>query len=194
MQPLTVLFFGIQGSGKGTQVKLLAEAIQKKSAEPIVMVDMGGLFREMAKDGTTAGNRVNEIITSGGHLDHFMPVYLSTRAIFNGLKTGSEHVICDGLCRGDDQTRAFDDLMHFLNRPYHVVNIQLSVEKAIERALLRGRSDDTEEAIKKRLTWYHNDIAPQLEILRSRNANIHTIDGDQSVEAVHADIIKALGL
>lgn len=195
MSPLTVLFFGIQGSGKGTQVKLLAEAIQKKSSEPIIMVDMGALMRASVATGSVTGVRTGEIINVGKRMPDFMPVFLSTKAFDEGLKTNNEHLICDGLCRGEDQTRAFDDAMQFYGREnYHIVSLELSEEETTKRLLLRARKDDTPEGIASRLAWYKTDVMPQLELLRGRGRTVHAINGDQSVEAVHADIIKALGM
>ena len=195
MQPLTVLFFGVQGSGKGTQVKLLMEAVKARSTESIIHIDMGALLRASVATGSITGNLTGEIINVGKRMPDFMPVYLSTKVFAEGIVTNKEHIIADGLCRGDDQTRGFDDAMAFYGRGnYHLISLELSDAEATKRLLARGRNDDTPEGIANRLAWYKTDVAPQLALMEGRGRSIHRINGDQSVEAVHADILKALGL
>jgi adenylate kinase len=195
MQPLTVLFFGVQGSGKGTQVKLLMEAIKARSAEAIIHIDMGALMRASIATGSITGKLTGEVINVGKRMPDFMPVYLATKAFADGIVTGAEHIVADGLCRGDDQTRGFDDAMVFYGRSnYHVISLDLSDDEAMKRLLARGRNDDTPEGIANRLAWYKTDVAPQLALMESRGRAIHRINGDQSVEEVHADIMKTLAL
>ncbi|MFM2414497.1 MAG: hypothetical protein RI911_190 [Candidatus Parcubacteria bacterium] len=195
MQPLTVLFFGVQGSGKGTQVKLLMEAIKARSSEAIIHIDMGALLRASVATGSVTGKLTGEIINIGKRMPDFMPVYLSTKAFAEGIVTGNEHIVADGLCRGDDQTRAFDDAMVFYGRSnYHIISLELTDAEATKRLLARGRNDDTPEGIANRLAWYKTDVAPQLALMEGRGRAIHRINGDQSVEAVHADILKTLAL
>ncbi len=195
MQPLTVLFFGVQGSGKGTQVKLLIDAIKALSQEPVIHIDMGALLRASVATGSITGNLTGEIINVGKRMPDFMPVYLSTKVFAEGIVTNKEHIIADGLCRGDDQTRGFDDAMVFYGRGnYHLISLDLTDAEATKRLLARGRNDDTPEGIANRLAWYKTDVAPQLALMESRGRSIHRINGDQSVESVHADIMKALGL
>lgn len=195
MEPLTVLFFGVQGSGKGTQVKLLMEAIKARSTDAIIHIDMGALLRASLATGSVTGKLTGEIINIGKRMPDFMPVYLSTRAFAEGIVTNREHIIADGLCRGEDQTRGFDDAMVFYGRSnYHVISLELSDAEATKRLLARGRNDDTPEGIANRLAWYKTDVAPQLALMEGRGRAVHRINGDQSVEAVHADILKTLGL
>ncbi len=194
MEPLTVLFFGVQGSGKGTQVKLLMEAIKARSAETIIHIDMGALLRASLASGTVTGALTGEIINVGKRMPDFMPVYLSTRAFAEGIVTNKEHIVADGLCRGEDQTRGFDDAMVFYGRSnYHVISLELTDAEATKRLLARGRNDDTPEGIANRLAWYKTDVAPQLALMEGRGRAVHHINGDQSVEAVHEDILRALG-
>jgi adenylate kinase len=195
MKSLTVLFFGVQGSGKGTQVKLLMEAIKALSTEAIIHIDMGGLMRASIGSGSITGKNTAEIINVGKRMPDFMPIYLATKAFAEGIVTGNEHIVADGLCRGDDQTRGFDDAMTFYGRSdYHVISLDLSDAEAMKRLLARGRNDDTPEGIANRLAWYKTDVAPQLALMESRGRAIHRIDGDQNINVVATDILEVLGL
>jgi len=194
MDPVTVLFFGPQGAGKGTQVKLLIEALKKRDNRDMIHIDMGQLLRNMVSGGSYTGKLTAEVIENGYLMPDFMPIYLTTDAIVKQF-TGEEHIIADGLARRPDQTRAWDDAMQFYKRAdYQIISIELSEEESIKRLLLRGRNDDTEEAIKKRLGWHKTEVEPQLEFMRGRGRTIHRINGDQTIEAVHADILKVLKL
>jgi adenylate kinase family enzyme len=60
--------------------------------------------------------------------------------------------------------------------------------------LARGRNDDTEEAIRRRLAWTKTDVMPQLELLKSRGRPIHEIDGEPDIDTIHQSILAALKL
>lgn len=194
MSPLTVLFFGTQGAGKGTQVKMLIEYLRTKSDRSVIHIDMGAELREMISAGGYSAPLVQAVLNAGKRMPDFMPTYLQTKKIVQSL-TGEEHIIADGLARGPDQTRAFDDMMQFYGRSdYHVVQLTLSEDSSVKRLLARGRVDDTEEAIRSRLAWSKTDMLPQLELLKSRGRPVHEIDGEPEVQTIHTNILKALGI
>lgn len=194
MNPISVLFFGSQGAGKGTQVKMLMEYLRSRSDRKIIHIDMGQELRNLRDTGTYAGKLTGQVIDAGHRMPDFMPTYLQTKKLVENL-TGEEHVIADGLARGADQTRAFDDAIEFFKcAPLQVVSVELSEESVVKRLLLRGRNDDTEEGIKNRLGWYKTDVLPQLAMLKERGRNIHVIDGEPDVATIHKDILSKLGI
>ncbi len=192
MQPLTLLFFGSQGAGKGTQVKMLFEYLKSRSDRDVVHIDMGQELRNLRDTGTYAGRLTGEVIDAGVRMLDFMPIYLQTKKLVDNF-TGAEHIIADGLARGEDQTRGFDDMMKFFKRDdLQVINLVISDDTAVQRLMMRGRNDDTEEAIRRRLAWTKTDVLPQLELLESRGRTIHEIDGEPDVETIHKNILAAL--
>ena len=194
MQPLTVLFFGSQGAGKGTQVKMLMDYLRSASDRGIVHIDMGQELRNLRDTGTHAGKLTGEIIDNGIRIFDFMAIYLQTKKLVDTF-TGEEHLIADGLARGEDQTRGFDDMMKFFKRDdLQIINLVISDDTAVKRLMARGRNDDTEEAIRRRLAWTKTDVLPQLELLKSRGRVIHEIDGEPDVGTIHKNILAALGL
>ncbi len=193
-KPITVLFFGASGVGKGTQVNLLIEYLQKNSPQKAVHIDMGKLLREQVATGSYSGQLTNEIISVGNRMPDFMPIYLQTRMLVENL-TGDEHIVADGLARGADQTRGFDDAMKFYGRDnFQIVYIELSEESIMKRLLARGRNDDTEASIRNRLGWYKTEVEPQIAIFKERGRTIHRIDGEPDVDTIHKDILEKLGL
>lgn len=194
MKPITSLFFGSQGAGKGTQVKMLVEYLQSKSNRAVVHIDMGQELRNLRDTGTYAGTLTGEIIDNGIRIYDFMAIYLQTKLLVDNF-TGEEHIIADGLARGEDQTRGFDDMMKFFKREdLQVVNLVINDDTAVKRLMARGRNDDTEEAIRRRLAWTKTDVLPQLELLKSRGRVIHEIDGEPDVQTIHKNILLVLGL
>src|SRR5579864_3310418 len=103
MEPLTLLFFGSQGAGKGTQVKMLMEYLHAHTNRGIVHIDMGQELRNLRDTGTYAGKLTGEIIDNGVRIYDFMAIYLQTKKLVDNF-TGEEHIIADGLARGEDQT------------------------------------------------------------------------------------------
>src|SRR3989344_9144647 len=193
MDPTTVLFFGSQGAGKGTQVQLLIDFLVAKSGHGVIRIDMGQELRNLRDSGTYASKLTGEVIDVGILMPDFMPIYLQTKKVIDTL-TGEEHIIADGLARREDQTKAFDDMMKFFKRDdLQVISLVISDDTAVKRLVARGRNDDTEEAIRRRLAWTKTDVLPQLELLKSRGRIIHEIDGEPDVASIHTSILSGLG-
>ena len=75
-----------------------------------------------------------------------------------------------------------------------IVYLEISKEAVIKRMKLRGRSDDTDEGIERRFWEYEHNVIPAMQDLKAKGYTLHTINGEQEMEAVHAEIKKALGL
>jgi adenylate kinase len=194
MEPLTLLFFGSQGAGKGTQVQMLVDYLAQHTANPVIRIDMGHELRDLRDTGSYAGTLTGGIIDQGLRMPDFMPIYLQTKKLVDSL-TGKEHIIADGLARGADQTRGFDDAMTFFKRDnFQIINLVINDDTAVKRLLARGRNDDTEEAIRRRLAWTKTDVMPQIELLKNRGRVVHEIDGEPDVDTIHKNILSVLGL
>src|SRR5262249_32269781 len=154
----TVLFFGPQGAGKGTQVQMLIDFLKSKSDHSVIHLDMGKEFRALRDTGTAAGKLTGEIIDEGHRMPDFMAIYVQTKKLVDNF-TGAEHIIGDGLARGPEQAVAYDDAMQFLGRDkdFRIVNLIINDDTAIKRLLARGRNDDTEQGIRNRLGWYKSN-------------------------------------
>ena len=193
-RPLSVLFFGPSGAGKGTQLQLLKEFLATNSERPVVHIEMGALLRDLVAHGGITGERTDAIISNGGLMPSFVPNYLLTQYLIEHF-TGDEHILADGVARRPTQAKAFDDAMAFYGREdYQVVFIELSPEATMERLLLRGRNDDTKEGILRRINWYREEVAPLATLFKERGRTVHTINGEPSIEEVHGEVLQALKL
>jgi adenylate kinase len=105
-----------------------------------------------------------------------------------------KHAIFDGYPRTLSQSKFFEDMMKSYNREdVKIIYIELSKGEAMKRNLLRGRSDDTEVGLNKRFEEYVNNVVPAMDYFKAKAGyEILPINGEQSIESVHNDIINAL--
>lgn len=196
MSPQTFIFFGPSGSGKGTQAKLLIEEIKKRDSEKNVLyIETGQKFRDFITESSYTAKETKKIIEAGGLLPEFLPIWIWTEYLVRHIG-GGEHIILDGLSRRAHEAPILDSAMKFYKRekPF-VVSIELSDEIATERLRNRGRSDDTNLDIEKRLNWYKNNVIPAINYFKENpNYRFVSIDGSLGIEEVHQQImIKTIG-
>jgi len=195
MQPQTFVFFGQVGSGKGTQVDLLVKALKEKDARECLFTSTGNEYRKLIASGNYTGNLVKDSLTRGELQPNFLTDALFVNALVSNLSE-DKHLIADGYPRTIVQSETFATMMKFYKRKnIKIIYIELSKEEAMKRNLLRGRHDDTEEGLQKRFEEYENNVIPAMDYFKDKeNYKIYNINGEQSIENVHKDIIKAIGL
>ena len=195
MESSTFVFFGIVGSGKGTQVKLLSEFLKKKNGRECAYIGTGEIFRKIieSSENNPDTQAVKEILNSGRLVSDEMTNKLVSDAMETKLSP-DVHVIFDGYPRTVDQSKFFEEKISFYKRDsIKIIYIELSEQEAMKRNLLRGRHDDTEQGLAKRFEEYKNKVIPAMNYFKNKaNYQILTINGEQTVENVHKDIIKAL--
>ncbi|KKR62129.1 hypothetical protein A2643_02075 [Candidatus Nomurabacteria bacterium RIFCSPHIGHO2_01_FULL_39_220] len=195
MQPQTFVFFGIVGSGKGTQVDLLRKYLEnKKMASDILYTSTGVEFRKIMESGSYTGQLVKETLEKGFLQPNFITTSLFTNILISGMQEET-CLIADGYPRTILQAESFEAMVKFYQRrDVKIIYIELSKAEATKRLRLRGRHDDTDQGIRKRFDEYVNNVIPAMNYFKDKeNYTIYTINGEQTVEAVHKDIIKALG-
>ncbi len=196
MNPITVAFFGISGSGKGTQCVLLEEHLKKNdTSRGVVRPEMGDLLRRFMQSGTSLAKATGEIVNSGGLVPSFIPIHMLT-AVLNETFDGTQHLILDGTCRRPDQSRAVDEMMKLWKRQnLQAIVLKLSKDSAKARLIARGRADDAkDEALNSRFAWYEEHVVPSFGELRKLGWKIHEVDGEPGVQAIHTNILSVLGL
>lgn len=185
----TFLMMGRPGSGKGTQAKLLAKKI---GAE---VYSSGNRLREMAKGQGFANQKIKTVMESGD----LLPAWISSHLFVDALLSLShaDGIVFEGACRTLPEAEAFDETSHWLERPYKAVFLMISDSEVEKRLSLRngieGRADDASDAVERRIKEYEEKTAAAVNFFKSHGVLLE-INGEQSIEAVHADVLKALNL
>jgi adenylate kinase len=196
MQPQTFIFFGPSGCGKGTQAKLLMEEIKNKDPErKILYVETGQKFREIAQWTSYTAQKVKGLMESGSLAPVFLPIWIWTEYLMENL-TGDEHIILDGVSRRLVEANVLDSALKFYERKnMTVISFEVSDEWAKKLMRGRGRLDDNEEEMNKRLAWYKENTVPAIEYFKN-DPDYHfiSINGEQSIEEVHKEVIEKIGL
>lgn len=195
-KPRTFIFFGIVGSGKGTQVELLEKYLKdNKLSDDVIATSTGAEYRRITSNGSYTGKIVKERLEKGNLQPDFLTISLFISILISSLKENTSFM-SDGFPRTIIQSEAFESAMKFYNREkVEIIYIELDKEEATRRMLLRGRSDDTSEGIAKRFDEYVNNVIPSMNYFKNKDGyTIHTINGKQSIEDVHCDIIKSLNI
>jgi adenylate kinase family enzyme len=189
----TFVFFGIVGSGKGTQVKLLMDFIKGKGGKEFVYAYPGDEYRKIIESGSYTGTLMKDSVSRGELQPGFFSDAIVTNILISSL-TKDSHLITDGYPRAVDQSQSFEKMMKWYKRDdVKIIYIEVGKVEAMKRNLLRGRHDDTKEGIEKRFDEYINSVVPAMDYFKGKAGyTIYTINGEQSVENVHKDIIKAL--
>jgi adenylate kinase len=184
-----IFILGPQGSGKGTQERILAEKLGFHTW------DTGKVLREHRDATTVTGETVGELIDRGQLLTDAQ--LLGVVAPILDAIPADRRVIFDGIPRRPGQARFLLDRLTSGGRTrLATVVIEVPYEESLRRLLLRsereGRADDTREAIEYRLRQYRSETVPMLPMLQAGTA-LFTVDGLGTVGEVAARIAGVLG-
>lgn len=206
------VIMGVQGSGKGTQAKLLAGDLDLEH------ISVGDIFRWNVQHHTKRGAHVRRIMAAGELVsDELVEAVVRDRLDLHDWNFG---FIIDGFPRNDRQAAFFLE-SYDLDA---VILLELDDAEVVRRVLARrlcsqcgldynliasrpiipeqcdvcggrlvSREDDTSEALAARLRTYHEQTRPIIELFE-RKEFVARIDASQPVEQVRADIRSVLGL
>ncbi len=177
MAAVRLVILGRQGSGKGTQAERLVANYGP------VHVSTGNMLRAAVAARTELGLQAKALMEVGD---------LVGDDLINGIVaerlTGSDVVehgfLLDGYPRTPDQATALEDFLAEVGTPLDAaVNLDVPVDEVTARMVARGRADDTEEAIRRRLDLYESETEPLLAWFAQRGL-LDVVDGLADEETV----------
>lgn len=183
-----LILVGPPGAGKGTQAKLLQEAMG------LPQVSTGDLFRFNFQNETELGQLARTYVDRGV----LVPDEVTVAMVKDRLSQDdcAEGAILDGFPRNLVQAVALDELLAELGGQIDIVpSIEVPqdvlVARLLNRAQLEGRADDNEETIRTRMQVYEEQTTPLLDYYGQRGL-VAPVDGQQTIEDVQKDLIQVI--
>ena len=173
-----LLFLGPPGVGKGTQAQILA------SKTNLEHLSTGDLLRAEVKAGTDLGKQVEGVMARGALVSDSLVLEI----VRYRLKTNGGRWLLDGFPRNLSQAEALDALLKELDQSIElVVLLELDDAVLIQRLLGRGRPDDNETIIRRRLQVYQEQTAPLINHYRSLHL-LQAVEASGKVEEIQVRI------
>src|SRR5213078_2772910 len=161
---MNLLVLGPQGAGKGTQAKRITAEYS------LPHISTGDMFREAIAAQTELGKQVEPLLAAG----RLVPDDVTTALIRERLgdADAADGFVLDGFPRNLAQAEALDELLGEIGRGLDAIlffdlSDAVGMERALSRAQLEGRADDTREVIAHRLEIYHRETEPIIEHYRA---------------------------
>ena len=184
---MNLLVLGPQGAGKGTQAKRISAEYE------LPHVATGDMFRALDTS-TELGREVADFMSRGD----LVPDSLTVEMIESRLSEpdAADGFVLDGFPRNLAQAEALDAMLGTIGRVldailFFAVSDEIGMERALSRAALEGRADDTREVIAHRLEIYHRETEPIVEHYRT-TGKLVPLHADRSIEQVWSEVSDAL--
>ncbi len=188
MMARRLLLLGPPGAGKGTQAQRLVDKLG------VPQISTGDMLRAAVAAGTEIGLQAKAVMERGDLVsDEIVIGVAEERLAQDDARTG---FVLDGFPRTPAQARALDALLDRLGTPLERC-IAMSVDeddivrRLLRRAEIEGRSDDREEAIRRRIAVYLEQTEPLIAHYEARGI-LRSVDGSGSVDEVAERIAGVL--
>jgi adenylate kinase len=181
-----LILLGGPGAGKGTQAKRLTESLG------IPWISTGDLLHQAIAAQTSLGQTVQAAVETGELVDDTTMIALMRDRLQQ--PDALQGWLLDGYPRTAFQAEELDFLLDEIQQKVDWA-IWLDVPQAVlmERSLGRSRSDDSPDALERRITLLYERTVPILDYYDYRQRLVK-VDGSQSPEGVEAQIRATLGV
>ena len=179
---------GPPGAGKGTQAQVVAERFG------IPAISTGDIFRANVSRGTELGIEAKRYMDAG----EYVPDSVTNLMVRHRIDEpdAEKGFLLDGYPRTLAQVDELDGMIKFTGHRLDAV-VVLTVDpdelvrRLTERAQSEGRSDDTEDVVRRRQEVYTEQTEPLIEVYRRRGL-LREVDGIGEVDEVTQRILDSL--
>lgn len=207
---MNIIILGPQGSGKGTQAKLLKEKLG------LFYFESGDFLRELSK----TNQKIKKLIDEG----HMVPdeeMFSLVKEYLDEKVPEGDGMILDGYPRSVKQYELLRDWFKKRGKKIdHAIFLDISEKESIRRLSARRmdkktgkiynlitnppgqevdkknlvqREDDKKDAIKERLDAYKEKTLPLVKKLEEEGVLIK-VDGERPIKVIFEDILERLGV
>jgi len=177
-----LILVGPPGAGKGTQASVLSRELG------IPHISTGDLFRAHMGERTTLGVEAQRYVEAG----ELVPDEVTNEMVRErlGEPDAAQGFLLDGFPRTVGQAEVLGEILSDLDHELDaVLEFRIPTDVVVARMLARGRADDTEDVIRRRLSVYRDETAPLLEYYTRIVVGVDAV-GD--VEEVSARALASL--
>ena len=205
---MDIILFGMQGSGKGTQGKFLAEKYG------LQIFEMGGELRKLIESSSFLGQKIKNIVEAGNLVDDDTVIEVVESCV--SILEPEQQILFDGIPRTLKQSEKLLDLLNKNGRDAFAILIEISEDEAIKRLTQRRicesckavysssyksdkcqncggklvvRHDDNLDSIKRRIENYKKETVPAIKSFYERDHLIE-VDGEQPIEEVTKEMFE----
>jgi adenylate kinase len=187
---MRLVLLGPPGAGKGTQAAAIAGAYR------IPHISTGDIFRDNARRQTPLGLQAASFMDRGA----LVPDEVVIRMVMDRIdqQDAAHGFLLDGFPRTVPQAIALEDALAEEARPLDavlrfVVDDEEAIARLVRRGAIEGRSDDTEDVIRRRLEEYHAKTEP-LEAFYAERGQLRDVEAVGPVEEITRRALEALGV
>ena len=204
-----IMLVGIQWSGKGTQARKILDKYPD-----FTLFEMGTELRKFATLGTPDALRVKEALEAGLKAPTEYIVKLTEKFL---AEHDGKRVLIDGAIRSAEQNDSLESVWW----EFDVLWLDLDEETAVSRlsgrridpvtnetfsASFEGdtnpktgnklvtRTDDTPEAIRKRIAWSIGETLPLIDVWKRHDHDVLRIDAGQTEDEIFSQVEKMLSI